>query len=835
MKRTTSLLLIVLLAWPVAALADARDDARRSFKLGMALVAGGQHIEGVAHLETAYDLLPHPSVLYNIGLAYADAGNFDAAIAAFEEYLDWGTEDTAAVQQVIVLLKRQKKDSTAPRRVPVEDTDPSDPGDPGDPGDPVEGTAVTSTPELEALIARLEALAERMSGEPVVDAAPTEEVIDSEALEQRQVGDIYEEVVVSASRQATSPADAPAATTIITAEQIRLSGATSLVEVLRGVPGMSILTMSSSHANLAMRGFNQRLSNKLLVLVDGRSTYLDFLGGTLYRNLSIDLQDIERIEVLRGPNSTLYGANAFGGVVNIITKAPGAEQQGGQVAVTGGTGETIHANVQFNGRQGIFGYRGSVGFEQTNRFETEYGERSDVTAVPTDPDLASRALKANVGLRLVPSRKVSLGLSGGLTYQGLNFFAIGLFRDFWMEGLTTNLRFDAALGGLKVRAFWNQFTVEASETFLPIGGTPVVRNRPRSNVVDVEASYGTTAMTGPIQHDLALGAGYRLKTIDWDWLPEPKVEQHLKGFVEDRITFVPQFATVLGFRFDHHPLVGFTPSPRVAFLIKPSARQSLRLSAGTAFRTPTFLESYLDLKVPTGVVTGVSINSRGSTDLEPENIVSAEIGYVFEDSDFLSFELAAYYQRVANLIALGKIVRPDQVQGLQDGRFVAGASTFGNLDEIFHGVGAEGGIHAFPVRGLDIRANYSFNYTIDEGLLNAGADDVRDGRHPMHMAHIGASYRAPFGLDANVDVHIVSDVSVPERSFESDGNVLIEGCEAEPYAMLNARVGYRLLEDRLEFGVTAFNIGGWADGGHREHCFATRVGPRVLATAIYRF
>ncbi len=833
MNRIVSLLLVALLAFPATALADARDDARRAFKLGMALVAGGQHAEGVKHLETAYRLLPHPSVLYNIGLAYADAGNYDKAVEAFEAYLDWGTEDTAAVQRLILLLRQQQRDASASA---VEAPDAVEPVEPGEPSEPSTApVAVASTPELEALIARLEALADQLSGKEAIDSAPTEEVIDSDALEQRQVGDIYEEVVVSASRQATSPADAPAATTIITAEQIRLSGATSIVEVLRGVPGMSILTMSSSDANLAMRGFNQRVSNKLLVLVDGRSTYLDFLGGTLYRNLSIDLQDIERIEVLRGPNSTLYGANAFGGVVNIITKAPGAEPMAGQVAVTGGTGETIHSNVQFNGRTGIFGYRGSVGFEQTNRFEAEYGHRSDVIAVPTDPDLASRAIKANVGLRLVPSRDVSLGLSGGLTYQGLNFFAIGLFRDFWMEGLTSNVRFDARFGGLTVRAFWNQFNVEATESFLPIGGTPVARNHPTSHVVDVEASYGGTAMTGPVRHDLAAGAGYRLKTIDWDWLPEAQVEQHLKGFVEDRITFVPQFATVLGFRFDHHPLVGFTPSPRVAFLIKPSARQSLRLSVGTAFRTPTFLESYLDLEVPTGVVTGVSIKSRGSTELEPENIVSAEVGYVFEDSDFLSFEIAAYYQRVSNLIALGRIEANDPVQGLQDGRFIAGVSTFGNLDEVFHGLGAEGGIHAFPVRGLDLRANYSFNYTIDQGLVDAGADDVRDGRHPMHMAHLGASYRAPFGLDANVDVHIVSAVSVPERSFDSDGNVLIEGCEADPYAMVNARVGYRLLNDRLEFGVTAYNIGGWVDGGHREHCFATRVGARVLGTAIYRF
>ena len=825
-KSIRLIALLIVLGLPASAFADARDDARRYFKQGMALVAEGQHVEGAKRLERAYDILPHPSVLYNIGLAYADAGDYDAAIAAFDEYLGWNTGDTAAVERLIVVLRAQRNEATAPNTAPPPPAEPSDAT--------TAPVAVTSTPELEALIARLEALAGRMDGTESADTEPTEDVIDAEALEQRDVGDIYEEVVVSASRQATSPVDAPSATTIISADEIRLSGATSIPELLRRVPGMSVLTMSSSNTNLAMRGFNQRISNKLLVLIDGRSTYLDFLGGTLFNTFPIDLADIERIEIIRGPGSTLYGANAFGGVVNIITKQPGTEQ-GGQVSITGGNGETIQGNVQFNGRKGVFGYRGSVGYHQTNRYELEYGDRADFEAVPTDTDLASRTLRANAGFNVVPERDVKIGLSGGLNYSTMNFFALGLFRDFWLEGLKTNVRFDGQFKGLNIRAFWNYFDAVASATWVPVGGVPVANNEPTANVADVEASYTTTAMTGPVQHDLSLGAGYRLKTIEWDWLPEAKIEQHLNGFVEDRITFVPQLQTVLGFRFDQHPLVGFTPSPRAAVLIKPTERQSFRISAGTAFRTPTFLESYLDLKVPTGVVTGVSINSRGSVDLAPENIFSAELGYVFEDSDFLSFDVSVYYQRVAELIALGPIDPPDRPQGLDGTSFLAGTSTFGNAEGVFHGLGAEAGIHAYPVDGLDLRANYSFSYMIDEALLDAGADDFRDKRHPMHTGNFGASYRAPFGLDANVDVHVVSAVTIPERTFASDGSVLIEGCEAETYAMVNARVGYRLLQDKLEFGVTAFNIGGWVDGGHREHCMAQRVGPRVMGTATYRF
>ena len=133
----------------------------------------------------------------------------------------------------------------------------------------------------------------------------------------------YEERVVTASRRAQSSLEAPNATTVITAEDIRLSGATSLVELLRRVPGADVMKLGVGSANLSLRGFNQRIANKVLVLVDGRTEYQDFLGMTLWSAVPIGLEEIDRIEVIRGPGSALYGANAMLGVVNIITRAPG--------------------------------------------------------------------------------------------------------------------------------------------------------------------------------------------------------------------------------------------------------------------------------------------------------------------------------------------------------------------------------------------------------------------------------------------------------------------------------------------------------------------------------
>jgi outer membrane receptor protein involved in Fe transport len=454
--------------------------------------------------------------------------------------------------------------------------------------------------------------------------------------------------------------------------------------------------------------------------------------------------------------------------------------------------------VRFSGRKGIVGWRGSIGYEQTDRYALEYGpDRTDVELTTQDASLSVRALKANGGIAIVPEPNVSIGISGGLAYVFDNFYAIGVFRDYWLQGLVTDLRAELRVGGLSVRAFWNAFDADAAPTWQPVGGLDL-SNEVRSNVVDVEAVYSGRAILG-VPHDLSAGAGYRLKTIDWTYL------------------------------------VGFTPSPRATLLIKPTDRQSLRISAGTAFRTPTFLESYLDLVVPT-TVKGVALRSLGSVDLRPENIFSVELGYTFEDSDFLSFGVNAYYERVTNLIALGSVQSYPRAE-LQGGRFIVGSSAFENNDGLFHALGGEAEIHAFPVDGLDIRANYSLNLTIDQAKKDSGltAPEHFDRRHPQHMGMVGVTYRAPFGLDANVDLHVVGNVNVPERGFDAAGNVVVDDCPAAAYPLLNARLGFRALKDKLEVGVTGSNLIGFGTGGHQEHCLGTKVGARVLGSATYRF
>ena len=312
-KIAAGLLFGIVLLNPGAARADERTEARGHFKKGMAAIADGRYDAGIEELKTAYEILPHPNVLYNIARAYVDMGDLDNAIVYYRKYLEGGPKDRDEVAQIITSLEeRTRKQQAMLLETQQAQTPAGGPGTgPGGTG-PGAGTLPGGTTGPGATGAP--GLGGKLAGGPSAGALKTEEV--------------FEETVVTASKEAQSPLDAPSSTSIITEQDIRLSGIISIPELLRRLAGVDVMEITGGQAEVSMRGFNQRLSNKVLVLIDGRSFYVDLLGSTIWSTLPIGVEDIERIEVVRGPGSALYGADAFNGVVNIITKAPGKGSNG---------------------------------------------------------------------------------------------------------------------------------------------------------------------------------------------------------------------------------------------------------------------------------------------------------------------------------------------------------------------------------------------------------------------------------------------------------------------------------------------------------------------------
>nr|MCU0659754.1 TonB-dependent receptor plug domain-containing protein [Polyangiaceae bacterium] len=310
----------------------------------MDLIARGNYEQGIADLERAHEILPHPSVLFNIARAHAEQGELQKAIDAYKRYLDTSPPDADDVRKVIDQLQRRiDRRNAALAAARQARPDPAAPP----PAPTASGSGAAPAPTVTA--------APTAPPPPAPEAAPEEAL----ALDARKE-DVFEEQVVTASRAAQSPLDAPNSTSIITEQDIRLSGITKIQELLRRLAGVDVAIMTGGDTEVSIRGYNSRVSNKTLVLIDYRSVYIDLLGATFWETLPIDVEQIERIEVVRGPGSALYGANAFAGVINIITKKPG--EGGNKVRAGFGNHGNAFGSATVSRRQGDFAYRLSAGY-----------------------------------------------------------------------------------------------------------------------------------------------------------------------------------------------------------------------------------------------------------------------------------------------------------------------------------------------------------------------------------------------------------------------------------------------------------------------------------------
>jgi len=892
-RRLATALCACVVALGVASIAraDVRTEARQHFRHGMALIADGQLDEGIAELRVAYDILPHPNALYNIARAYAEAGRYREAIDYYQQYLESDPSDREEVVQFVTALEQRIAASegrahTAETTTSTEaETTTTTGGTPVASDDEIRALTDSATQietlaeaaqseELRHRAARLRELAvtlrERQSGatttttttttegettstegeeqESAEESAEGEEAILPASLEGAgHEGDAYEESVVSSSRVAQSPLDAPNSTAIVTAQDLRLSGYTTPGFALRRVAGVSIMATDPADVQLSIRGFNQRLSNRTIVLVDGRSVYLDFIGVTLWNWLPVNMEDIERIEVIRGPASALYGADAFTGVINIITHALG---EGGSY-VTGGVGSN-----------GVYRLAaGASGHEDRWRFRVSGGyERGDNYTLNVDPRRVDYSPRPGSSLgyeRLFFGGEAQVRLDGGWGIRGgvavsggsMNFQAIANLRQLDMRNAVQSQSYIQLTSpvGLSARVFWNRFA--APDIGAPdqlIGGIYPSYNTSvnRSDVIDVELLYNASFDLGGIRNHLIAGVGYRFKEIDWTWLRGGiQTQNHGAVFLQDTISFSDAVDLVLSVRGDLHPLLDVQVSPRGSLVIHPAAGNTLRLAVGSAFRSPTFEESYV--LVPQGTpFRGVTAYGSGSTHMNPERIVSGELGYMNAMTDYFTLELNAYYNLIFDLITLTQnhifrlndFVDQNNIAGAYAGydpslsSYVFSTGLYENSPEQFQQIGGEAGARIYPVDGLDLYANYAISYILPFG--GAAGPYHSDQRTSAHMVNAGFQYRAPFGLDLAADFSWQSDQVWYEQQLDAVRGIVFQSFPLPAYITLNARLGWRFLDDQLELAVVAFNL---VDDGHREHPYGQAIPRRFMGTVTVRF
>lgn len=848
-----------LLALATTAWADPKDDARRHFLVGLEAAERGDYEGAVEAFLRAQAAIPHPATVYNIAKAYEDGGQPAEALEWFRTYARSYPSRADEVAEDIARLERRFTPTT-----PAVD--------PGAPPAAVRSDEVARIREaLSDLQAMVDALGEGavapQPAAPTDDAEPPARPIDpAAALDAEERGeaprrprpperadeptdargfqtDPFGEVVVTASRYGQDPLDAPSSVTILSGDDLRASGATTIWDALRRVVGVEVASMSSSTPYLGIRGFNGELTNKVLWLVDGRSIYLDFIASPLPINLPVVLDEIERVEIIRGPGSAVYGANAVTGVVNIITREPG-EGPTATARASAGAPSLLDLAAVASGRIDRTAYRISAGYLQQGRWakETDATEGDRFRTFQEDQDLAEQRFQANARLdhRFLDRGLVSV--SGGFVQGTSEYYSIGELGSYGLRGRAHYLRGDLSYGPGHLRVFWNRidgFTapwIESRE--LPRDLAADVQN----DVVDVEGEANTLVEVGETTHRLNAGGGYRYKRIQFDYLQgdfeRPWIEHHGKVFANYQFGW-RWLGVAASLRVDMHPLVAIqrTISPRGALIFRVAPKTSIRTSVGTAYRAMNQLESYMDLELNTTAdgyyvrYFGGETNPDG-TGLVPERVLNVEVAAHDESSRFHRLDAAVYWNRVNDLIGLAS-VNP-VVAPVDDGRngIEFGRSGWRNFSELtYDAIGGEVAVDLFPVDGLDVFANTSVQRTLERGPEIT----VPERSSSLVRGSLGATWRTPVRLDVSASAHFYSPQTWRLRQFDDRGSIEIVERDVPFRALVSARIAGRpFLDPDIELGLTVWNPAGFVNPV-REHPEGQPVGGRVFGTVRVEF
>jgi iron complex outermembrane receptor protein len=814
-------------------LADTRTEARAHFKKGMRAITVGNYEEGIAELRSAYELIPHPNVLYNIARAYFESGDLEDAIVAYRQYLEAQPADKDEVAQILTVLEtrleRQRALAAAAQTAPSPDTSTPDKTKPG-------AGATGPTSAVAAI-----------GVSPV--SAPASAPI---GIGQAKPEDVFEESVVTASKGAQSPLDAPNSTSIITEQDIRLSGIVKIPELLRRLAGVDIMETTGSQTEVSLRGFNQTASNKVIVLIDGRSTFIDLIGATFWQTLPIGVEDIERIEVVRGPGSALYGADAFNGVINIITKAPGQGKSGFDLAY--GDHDTAHASIYATGRQGAAAYRFSGGFDNVPRWGSEAASnRADVAFSPRpypDQRTSQRSVRLNADVTGDLGGGVKVGVGGGFVNAGYEIGPYSPLSDLVIAADAIDATAYVTSRHFELRAFYNSLRGTGQLDVENIGQSQFP-SLFTTNVVDAEARFNDEERWRSLDNHLQVGLGYRYKDAVWGYIA-PNTENWESTYLHDELKIGPRFALVGDFRGDYAPyLAKLVPSPKGSVLFHPTDQSTIRAIFATAFRIPTFTEAYMNVpaQLPAAGASLWAIStdpSIGSTKLKAEQVVTEELGYLNQDSDYFTLDSAVFHNSVRDLIDLAPN-RPITFGDLATGNPATGFNTqtntyplffngFENQCQTYDVYGAELGARAYPMEGLDLYANYTF-MDVRTNTSRCGAEQlagyVPDSRTSAHKVNGGIQVRTKAGIDVAIDAHYVSsqDWALLVKNVQAQ-KIQYQSFHLDPYTLLNARAGYRFAGNHAEVSAVAFNL---LEASQREYPLGQVVGQRFMGMFSYRF
>ncbi len=622
-----------------------------------------------------------------------------------------------------------------------------------------------------------------------------------------------EVVVYGASLRSEKITDAPAAVTVLNARDISLGSVSGqLPKLLEMQTGVEIAQNGLNDFNVNTRGFNSSLNRRLLVLLDGRDLAIAFLGSQEWNGLSVPVEDLGTLELIRGPGSALYGANAFNGVINILTPKP-RDITGLKLTTAGGEKNTLRMDGRYAGVSDRWSYKMNIGFFQgdswsvsrlTYPFEYDgFNPFLNTEVVPVDPaKVASTYGSARLDYEFEPGEVVTF--EGGTSRVENEIFVTGIGRVQVPKAVKPWGRVSYS-----EESFYAQLWVAGRESIKPqISLSTGLPLEEQSTIAQIDAQYRFDAIQDKLF--VVVGASHRNQSVDTEGtLTLVSHIDNLGGvYTQLEYRFSDEFKSVAAARVDYSSLHSTQFSPKVALVWTPVTDHSFRVTYNKAFQAPNYSELFLYVKHPTR-----NLVYFGNDQLKVEKITGYEIGYKGALGKSLFVTVDGYYNQLSDFITdLAPGVNPNY-----PGQIVLPGETitrtvwsYGNAGRV-NEMGVEVGANFYLGDHVRLFGNYAF---FDFEVKEQNANDALLPNSPKHKLNGGISYTEG-RLGADVSVKYVPTFDWAAGIFK--GKVLA-------YTMVNLGATYQLSEI-FSVGLNVTNV---LDRSHYELFGGSLIGRRAI-------
>jgi iron complex outermembrane recepter protein len=560
--------------------------------------------------------------------------------------------------------------------------------------------------------------------------------------------------VTTASKGPVKLSQTPAAVYVITQEDIRRSGVTSIPEALRLAPGVEVARIDSVKWAVGIRGFQSRLSRAVLVLFDGRSVYSPLFHGVYWEVQDTLLEDIDRIEVIRGPGGTIWGANAVNGVINIITKKS-SDTRGTLVSGGGGSVDQGFLDFRQGGGNDDFSYRVyGKGFDRGPEYHSD-GNNFDAWR------RAQGGFRTDWNVNDRDTLTVQGDIYDGIAGERVRVSAIN-------PPSATDVNQYADLSGGNVLARWQRTFTSGSDIQVETYYDRV--NRLQAN----QAEYRNTFDVDLVHHfnlsrrqDFIWGLEARISPASlpeivptYVFTPDRRTDQLYTAYAQDSISLVKdKLALTLGAKLLHSSFSGFDVEPGARLLWTPTPRRTFWTAVTRAVRTPSDLEETLDNTSPlTTIPPLVFTQTKGDGTFKSEILVGYEAGYRSLLTRTFSVDVATFYNRYTHLAS----VEPGTpfTESDQDTPVTIYPYTFGN--------GVKGTTAGFefvtdwkPASWWRLQSSYSYLFTdfrTIPGSLDTTSVSSDEGASPHHQARAQASFDVSRTVDFSLTFRYVGAI-----------------------------------------------------------------------------